>query len=1041
MKMTRLRWVATLSAAAAPIALIATTPAVAAQQAVYSFDIPAQDLDKALARFGKTTRAQLVFDGRQVRGARSQAVRGTYSASEALERLLRGTGFGGRMTASGVFVIEPAGGRSVQLQADSAPDPQEGTSSQAEIIVTGSRLKSTFDSAIPTAEVNRDELLEGGYTDIAEAIVDVPGVDTSSNLANNQSSIQGSGLSTISLRGLGSNRSLTLIDGRRTVSNAGYANVVSLSTIPEYFVERVDISTGGASAIYGSDAVAGVVNVITSRFEGGRARVVGGATWDGGGDNFEVSAGYGKRLLDDRLYVMGGITYEKQYRLAAVDRDFAVDSVRYDFANNELVRPNPSSNIPGGRYNASNQYFYYDEDGLHRNFSTTRNGYEYRRNGTIITPRETLAAAGKLEYSFNDSLKFVAQYLYSRVVTNSVAEPEDVNYASTYGRNDEFEVGRIRVSNPYVPEEIRDEATSSTIRFYRRMTEVGERHRYNRRVTNRAWAGFEGKLFDNAWDWSLIYGFGEYDQFQNRTNYLNLENLHNALRATRDIDGTIICSDADARAEGCVPINLFGIGAVTPEAADYIRADSLFYAHNRLDTVEGYMTGPLLDLPAGPVQTAVGFSWRREKTSSSTDPVTQTGASSASYIPEFTGKIEAKEAFLEIGVPLLRDVPFAHRLSLDGAVRIADYSIKGVGTTVSFKGGAQWEPTPGLKFRGTYSRANRAPDTTELFSPLADDYDTVIDICDGVGAATAGTVAQNCRANPGIAAAITASPDGTFQQDSTSVFGPSSGNPNLHEERADTLTVGLVVQPRFLPGFTLSADYYDIRIKDAISSLSNNKLLLECYSDPAGADNRFCDTITRNSDGQIVRIINQEENLDQLRAEGIDVTAEWRAGLGGIGLPGEIRLQGRYTHRLKLETRFVGISGTDSEDYVGEVGVSRNEAKISAEWRGKAISLTWSARYLGPTVDSHERVEYFRDNGVTDPLILNIPAYWRHDFSFKITPMPRKPYLRLFGTVRNVFDDHGPFLPTGADSGSVYNYSSVYDVRGRTFFLGLETRF
>lgn len=509
----------------------------------------------------------------------------------------------------------------------------------------------------------------------------------------------------------------------------------------------------------------------------------------------------------------------------------------------------------------------------------------------------------------------------------------------------------------------------------------------------------------------------------------------------RDGSGAIVCADATARAAGCVPIDLFGIGAVSPEAADYIREDSKFYAHNRQDTVEGYMTGPLFTLPAGPVQAAVGFEWRRDKTSSLTDPVTQTGVSSASYIPDFTGKIEAKEAYVELGVPVLRDVPFAYRLSLDGAVRVADYDIPAVGTTVSFKGGAQWAPVKGLSFRGAFSRAQRAPDTTELFSPPRDDYDDVIDVCRGVSASSTGTIAQNCLADARIAAAAAASPDGKFQQISGEVFAPNSGNPNLHEETANTLTVGVVAQPRFLRHFQFSADYYDIRVKDAISSLDNSELLLECYSDPDGADNRFCGTITRGSDGQLVKILNQDENLNELRAQGIDVAAAWRIGLDGIGLPGHINLSARYTHRLKLQTKFDGNSGVEVDDYVGEVGVSKDEAKLSAGWSGKALSIKWSAVYLGPTVDSHQMEAYFKDNGITDPMFLNVPAYWRHDISFKILPWPHKPDLRFFGTIRNVFNNHGPFLPDGTDSGSSLNYSSVFDVRGRTITLGLETRF
>jgi outer membrane receptor protein involved in Fe transport len=1025
-------------------AICATATPAAAQQGGYQFDIPAQGLASALRAFAHVAHQQVTFAAGAVRGRRAPALRGRYSAEQALGILLAGSGLTVERGHSGVFIVHRGASSAPTAHAPAGDPPGAGGGlsdnlPQPEIVVTGSRLRaSSFDSPTPVAEIEREDLIEDGYLDIADALDDIPGVDQSSALSNNQDAIQANGLSTISLRGLGSNRTLTLIDGHRTVSNAGNGNVVSLSSIPEYFLDRVEVTTGGASAVYGSDAISGVVNAITAHFDGVRARVVGSATWHGGGDNVEYSAGVGHRFFDNRLYVMAGVTYEKQYILRATDRDFALDSVTYDFEDNSVSRPDLSSNIPGGRFNSND--FYYDETGLHEDFVTAVNGYEDRLSRTLITPRERLNAAGKLDYDFSDHLRFSAEYIYSRVVTNSVAEPESVSYSSDYGPNGEFEVGRINRSNPYVPDVIADDSSSSGVKFYRRMTEVGARHRYNRRITNRAWAGLSGDLFD-GWDWHLTYGFGAFDQYQSRTNYLNLQNLAYAVKAERASDGTIQCIDAAARADGCVPIDLFGIGAVTPEMADYIRADSEFFAHNRQHVVEGYITGSPFSLPAGPVDIAAGFEWRRDRTSSMTDPLTQTGLTSASYIPDFTGEVEAREAYLEARVPLLRDVPFAYRLSVDGAVRVANYDIPAVGTTVSFRGGGQWAPVRGLNFRGNFSRAQRAPDTTELFSPARDDYDDVIDICRNVTATTAGVVAQNCRADPGIAAAIAAAPDGKFTQISTEVFAPNSGNPNLREETANTLTFGVVLTPRFLPGFQLSVDYYDIRIRNAISSLDNNQLLLECYSDPNGPTNRFCDAVRRDSEGQLSRILNQDENLNRLRATGIDVAAAYRFDLGRIGLPGRLDLTARYTHRIRLQTRFEGFSGVETSDEVGEVGVSRDEARLGIAWNGRALSLRWSVVYLGPVVDSHEMAQFFAENGITDPLFLNVPAFWRHDFGFKFYPSRHNPRLKIFGNMRNVFNDHGPFLPDGTDSGSALNYSSVYDVRGRTVQMGVEVEF
>lgn len=1020
-------------AALAALAIFSQAVPAYAQQQGFDLDIPAQDLGSALRAFARSTNQQVTFASADVRGKQAPAVKGRYTVPAALDILLSGSGLVVQNGHSGVLIIR----RAVRGETRAAASAEPRLTS--DIIVTGSRLQhSSFDSPIPVAEVDRTDLLEDGYTDIAEALDDVPGIDQADSLANNQSAIQASGLSTISLRGLGSNRTLTLIDGRRTVSNAGNKNAVSLSSIPQYFVDRVDVSTGGASAVYGSDAIAGVVNVVTSRFDGVKARAVGSATYDGGGDSVEYSGGVGKHLMDDRLYVMAGVTYERQYRLAATDRDWAMDSVTYDFEDNTLSRPDLSSTIPGGRFNSND--FYYDETGLHRNFVTAKNGYEDRLSKTLITPRKSLSAAGKVEYQITDDVKFTADYIYNKVTTRSTAEPETVSYSTTFGQNDEFEVGRIARNNPFVPAEIAADSSSSGVKFYRRLPELGNQQRYNRRTTNRGWAGLEGKVFGD-WDWALTYGYGKFEQYQVRTNYLNMQNVQYALSAEKLSDGTIQCRNADARAAGCVPLNLFGLNSITPEMADYIRANSEFFAKNRQDTVEGYVSGSPFSLPAGPVQVAAGFSWRSDRSSSMTDALTQTGLSSASYIPDFTGKIEAKEAYMELGVPLLRDMPFAYRLSLDGALRVADYNIDTVGTTVSFRAGAQWAPVRGLNFRSTFSRAQRAPDTTELFSPARDDYDDVIDVCRGVTATSTGTVSQNCRADPRIAAAIAAAPDGKFTQIGTEVFAPNAGNPDLHEETANTWTAGVVLAPAFLPGFQMSVDYYDIRIKGAISSLDNSSLLFECYSDPNGIDNKFCDAITRDSDGQLSKIINRDENLNQMRAQGIDAALAYRFDLDRFNLPGKLNLQIRYTHRFKLESKFDGAAGEDKADYVGEVGVSKDEATGSIEWATKRVSIKWKAVYLGPVVDSNEMKEYFAESDITDPLFLHVGAYWRHDLSFKLTPSRENPKLRVFGNIRNIFNKYGPFLPDGTDSGSALNYNSVYDVRGRTFMFGVETEF
>lgn len=1005
-----------------------------------SVDVQAQPLDNALRELGKETGANILFSARDVAGHRASAVVGRYTPLEAARRLAGSAGLEVVEEGSGALIVRaPGSAAPATVQPASFETVDQSSATQVEeVVVTGSRLRrTTFDSPSPVVEVERDDLLESGYTDLAEALTDLPGVDIGVNLSTSQSAVQDNGLSTVSLRSLGQNRTLTLIDGHRTVSNAGNMNTVSLSSIPEFFVDRVEISTGGASAVYGSDAVSGVVNIITtSKMDGVKARVVKGFTEDGGGESTEFSLAGGNRFLNDRLFAMIGGTFEKQEALYASDRDWATQSVVYDPDTNTVSSPDLSTYTPGGRFRSSS--FYYDDEGLKKNFVTAVNGYETRADGTLITPAERLSAAVKVTYDVTPDIKVWGQFQASRVTTDSTRAAATLSNSSTYGVNDEYTIGNIARSNPYVPSEIYSSSTSS-ISFRRRMTEVGNLQIYNRRTTLRGWLGAEGKVFGD-WDWALTYGYGEYKGYQVRENALNLANVDYALDAAVNAStGEIQCKDATARADGCVPLNLFGVGSISEEAANYIRANLWYKPHNRQDTVEGHMTGELFQLPAGPVETAFGFELRRDKTSTTTDELTQSGLASLAYIPEYSGEIEAKEAFAEFSAPLLKDLPFIYKLEIDGALRVAHYNLENVGTTLSYRAGLQWAPVESLRFRTVWSRAQRAPDTTELYSPPRDDYDSITDICSGVTAGTTGTVAQNCRADPGIAAAIAA--NGVFTSEVTSVNAPNGGNTDLKEETADTLTVGLVFQPTFLRGFDLSVDYYDIKVADAISSLSNSQLMAECYGSTSGTDNRFCNVITRDAEGQITKILNLEENLDDLRASGVDVAARYRFDLDAWKVPGDFTVRLNYSRRLKLESRYEGVDGATLADDLGEVGTSKHEAKGSLTWGDRRWNVKWTTAYIGEAVDDNDLAAAFAEAGITDPLYLNVDAYWRHDLAVRFYPDPKNKALRVFGTIKNLFDTQGPFLPSGTESGNDYNYNAVYGVTGRAYTLGVQVAF
>jgi outer membrane receptor protein involved in Fe transport len=345
----------------------------------------------------------------------------------------------------------------------------------------------------------------------------------------------------------------------------------------------------------------------------------------------------------------------------------------------------------------------------------------------------------------------------------------------------------------------------------------------------------------------------------------------------------------------------------------------------------------------------------------------------------------------------------------------------------SWKLGLVWAPVEDLRFRAQISRAQRAPDITELYSSLRGDFDTVSDPCNGVTLASTGTLAQNCLADPGVLADVTL--NGAFLLDDTNIFGPNSGNLNLQEETANTTTFGLVFTPRFLPGFSLIVDYYDIQVEDAISSIESDTILDLCYNSASYPNNVFCDAVTRSAvDGEIDRIVNQSENLNELRSKGIDTTIGYEFEAPGP-VPGEFDVRFIHSYIDTLETTFVGPSGAlVTESSAGEVGASEHQFRLALGWTNGPVRVRWTTRYIGDAVDDLALAP-------SDPNYLKVDAWMRSDLYVHYS---LDNGTRLYAGVNNVFHDYGPFLPSGTNSGGSRNYNSSYDVIGRAFYAGVR---
>ncbi|MCG8371772.1 MAG: TonB-dependent receptor [Proteobacteria bacterium] len=909
------------------------------------------------------------------------------------------------------------------------------------IAVTGSRIaKSNIDTPIPTQVLDVGEIEAAGTIDVGEIAEQIPGVYFGISPNSSLLSTQNAGLTTIDLRALGTNRTLTLINGRRVVSNSGSAQRVDTGTIPSAFVERIEITTGGASAIYGSDAIAGVANIILQKsFTGLKLDARGEVTGEGGGEQTALDAGWGVDFGGRGNFMIGAM-YEDREPIFASERDYARSDLEMDITTGEL-EVNRSSYLPGGRFEGdawniggvwqNDQPGYCIDDGrvpACDDYQEALDGYDFRPFSMVVPERTRWGALAQLSYDLTDTVRGAIRIQYSDIETRAQRAAALAQDASTYGPfDDEVRIGDMPADHPFIHPAVL-ETLSGTVDWRRRFNEVGQRYRASIRETLRSSVELDGEIGDN-WTWSAYAGFGRHEQNQVRENELNKQKIDFALDIEADPDnpGEYRCIDAAARADGCVPLNVFGEGSVSEAAADYIRATDVLYQQMDQTTASVVLNGAIGRFPAADSesQVAVGIDYRKEEQFTRGDEATNAGLTTTGFIPDIEGEFDVTEAFVEFNLPLVSGKQGVYALDLATAYRFADYST--IGNVSSWNFGLSYAPAESIRFRGQISQAQRAPDLTELFSSQRSDFDGVNDPCDGVTAATTGVVADNCRSVAGILAAIN-DPMGTgaFEQAGSSIFGPNVGNPNLMEETAETVTYGFVFTPTAVDGLSIIADYYDIEVEDAIASVDSQLAADLCYTDPT-FNNRFCDSITRDVDGQIARIVNQVENVNVLISEGIDVSANYRFAFDGLA--GEFDAQLLYTHVLANEERFNGPDGEEVDDFAGIVGLPEDEYRFTLRWGTDDVSVRYRLNYTGTVVDDNDPDPADVAGGDKFEHTVVHDLYASYQFG-------SDDRYRVYGGVNNITDDHGPYLPDGYVHGHNSNVHASYDRTGRRFYIG-----
>ncbi len=924
--------------------------------------------------------------------------------------------------------------------AQEATDNSPSSDIEDVIVITGSRIRRTdVYTSIPVQSFTIDDIESSGTVDIAELITQIPGVGFSLSPESTGLSVQNPGLSTISLRGLGGDRTLTLINGRRAVSNSGNGERVSLNTIPAGFVKRVEVTTGGASAIYGADAIAGVVNILLRNdYDGFKANYRYGEADASGEKENTLDLTFGKNFDNDRGNFMLGFSYDDETAVFADStRPESIEAIRFD-ANGQPFGVNLSSNILGGRFEGDDAWnidgvWFNDQslpppDGRNPSigYETPLDGHNFRPDRSLSPASEVLATAFTGHYDFTENASLFAELYLTQINTVSTNAPRAASSGTDIGpAGASVDIGRMASGHPFIPPEV-EETRVGTVSWVRRFGELGFDIKDNQRDTIRSTFGVEGTT-DTGWAWTTSVALGKFEQEQVQNNALNYQSVQYALDVEDDGNGGFQCVDAGARANGCVPLNVFGVGSVTAAMADYIRYTGNLNQEREQLVVSASMDGDLFEMDAGSIKAAFGIEYREEDQKTVGDPDNILEETSVSVVPNIDAGFDVMEVYGEI------DVPLTETLSAQVALRAGDYST--IGNIFSYNFGGSWTPIPDVRIRTQFSRSQRAPNITEFFSSPRGDFDSLTDPCTGLNADGTGVdpvVSANCLNDAGIQAFFADIDNvGVAFDGDGSVFGPNSGNDQLQEETADTYTFGIVFRPESMPDLSMIIDYYRIEIDGAIGTISTQNTVDLCYNSANFPNNRFCDVITRdNTNGDVAEVINREENLNFLEVEGIDFSVNYMVQFDSF--PGKFDFRLIHNRVLTNEQEFEGLEGPELTDFNGEIGDPEYRSRTYIGWVNNDFRLSYTWHYISGGVD---------DNTIEqdDPDFFKVRSQSYHDV-YASYSFDGEGNVQLYGGIRNLLDDLGPILPSGLDSGSSRNIvSSMNSTIGREFYLGVRT--
>lgn len=974
----------------------------------------------------------------------------------------------------------------IETTADPTPGPTqqqqtEQAQAQGDIVVTGSRIaRPDLSSTSPLAVVNDEEFTLSGAVNVEQVINTLPQVAPGTTAFSNN---PGGGVATINLRGLGSTRNLVLVNGRRYIFFST-SQVVDVNTIPAFLIDSVDVVTGGASAVYGSDALAGVVNF---KLRGVRGFETGGQvniTEKGDGRRWNLYGAIGTDVADGRGNITVFGEYFNRAPVFAGDRDYTAPvwadaiflgvsdaptggTARFGEPIPGLI-PFGSVGVPEGRFvtfpqltiggtvypiGAGTNYpglgAFFGEPGVSTPFSSVTDAYNFGPSNYIMVPQERFSLGGFGDYEITPfATAYVEATFINNVVKNELAptpitqnvnfplaviedmvSAEDFAQLQLIAERQQAAIAAAAAAgtpNPFGPLRTGSvllpalQPGEVRLQVNTRTTGIGPRVSNDERNSFRLLGGFRGDITSDL-NYDLYYMYA-----RTRNSQIQEGNVSRTAFVAGATSG--LC-------------NFFGRDLLSPECVDSLEILASNSTRSTLQVAQGSVSGSVFTLPwaTNPIGFAAGAEWRKMAAEFIPDTALSSGDVVGFNAGNPTeGRYDVRELFGEVRIPIVED-GFIQHFSVNAAGRLSDYSLKEVGTVPTYAVGAELAPIRDIRFRAQYQRAVRAPNVAELFGGQSIGFPAATDPCATAAAATNPTIRDVCIAT-GVPAANVGQ---SFLQPNAQIQGAFGGNPDLQEEVGDTLTFGAVFQPRFIPRLSATVDYYDIRVENVISAAGGGvaNILNLCYNVIQNASSAICQLISRDPQGVISGppfvVTATQANLASLESRGIDFQVDYNVPLNfSIMGAGRSRLSAFFIANRNLQSDVTPLVDLPEEVIVceGRFGLDCGDPTPKWSWTSRltfqdgpmTTSFRW--RHLGSVRD---------DDDTTDYAVERVPAYDVFDLSFAFNVSDNMTFNM---GVNNLFNKKPPIIGLFNNEQS-NTYPGTYNPLGRDFFVSTNLRF